>query len=80
MVMKEVEEMIEEVQNELKNVSYLESGLRHEAINWLTENPNNRLLRVESMSRVYESSLWNSHESALLSQCPMAATQEVSAP
>uniref|UniRef100_A0A0R0EKE8 Uncharacterized protein n=1 Tax=Glycine max TaxID=3847 RepID=A0A0R0EKE8_SOYBN len=40
MVMKEVEEMIEEVQNELKNVSYLESGLRHEAINWLTENPN----------------------------------------
>lgn len=40
MVMKEVEEMIEEVQNELKNVSYLESGLRHKAINWLTENPN----------------------------------------
>ena len=38
--MKEVEEMLKEVHNELKNVPYLESELRHKVIDWFTLNPN----------------------------------------
>ena len=47
--MKEAEEIVEEVQNQLKNLSYLESGLRKKAIDWLTENPN-KLAILKSLS------------------------------
>ncbi|KAH1086267.1 hypothetical protein GYH30_017989 [Glycine max] len=47
--MKEVEEIVEEVQNELKNLSYLESGLRQKAIDWLAENLN-KLAILKSLS------------------------------
>ncbi|KAG5009513.1 hypothetical protein JHK87_018028 [Glycine soja] len=47
--MKEAEEIVEEVQNQLKNLSYLESGLRQKAIDWLTENPN-KLAILKSLS------------------------------
>ena len=47
--MKELEEIVEEVQNELKNLSYLESGLRQKAIDWLAENLN-KLAILKSLS------------------------------